>query len=100
MDKQGLFQSLGIEHLLDSNNKSGYIQSHSPIDGQFLGSVRPHTPQETSDAIGRAQKAFEYWRYIPAPKRGELIGLYGQMLQQYKEALGTLVTLEMGKILE
>jgi len=52
-----------------------------------------------SAAIGRAQKAFDRWRQVPAPVRGEFVRLIGEELRAHKDDLGLLVTLETGKIL-
>lgn len=75
------------------------LVSFSPIDGRELGRVKSATPAEVSDAIGRAHEAFLTWRNVPAPRRGELVRLFGEELRAGKEALGRLVTQECGKIL-
>lgn len=74
------------------------IDVYSPVDGARLGSVREVTEAEYDRIVGRAQEAFEGWRKIPAPKRGEVVRQLGNRLRERKEALGALVTLEMGKI--
>lgn len=70
----------------------------SPIDGTKIASVRQTTTAEYDRIAGRAQAAFESWRMIPAPKRGEIVRQLGDALRKYKKDLGLLVTLEMGKI--
>lgn len=70
----------------------------SPINGKKIASVAQATPQEYEATAVAAQKAFESWRVLPAPKRGELIRQLGNALREYKAELGALVTLEMGKI--
>ncbi len=50
--------------------------------------------------IAKAVEAFQAWRDVPAPRRGELVRLFGEELRANKEALGRLVTLEAGKILQ
>jgi len=77
----------------------GNLAVVSPIDGTQIGSVRMHTAQEASAAIARAQDAFMAWRNVPAPRRGELIRLFGEELRAEKETLGRLVSVETGKIL-
>ncbi|MCS6821506.1 MAG: aldehyde dehydrogenase family protein [Microscillaceae bacterium] len=72
----------------------------SPIDGQFLASVAFADEKEYEYVITTAQKAFPIWQQIPAPKRGEIVRQIGNKLRLYKEPLGKLVTLEMGKILQ
>ena len=79
---------------------TGDIEVRSPIDGRLLGRVQSNTKAEVEAAVGRAQAAFEEWRTVPAPKRGELIRVYGNILREKKEALGRLVTLEAGKIVQ
>jgi len=75
------------------------LKSVSPIDGELLATVRTATPEQYERAIERAQAAFEKWRTIPAPKRGEIIRQLGNALRDAKADLGRLVTLEAGKIL-
>jgi len=70
----------------------------SPINGQALATVQTHTVVDARHAIAQAQTAFESWRNTPAPGRGELIRLLGEELREHKDALGTLVSLEVGKI--
>ncbi|HPI62540.1 MAG TPA: aldehyde dehydrogenase family protein, partial [Alphaproteobacteria bacterium] len=79
---------------------TGILSVHSPIDGQLMGRVTPHTAEQASQIIKNAQIAFQACRQLPAPKRGELIQLFGQELKNSKEILGRLITMETGKILE
>src|SRR4051794_11207471 len=74
------------------------IKSVSPIDGKALGAVRQATPAEYEQAMQQAVAAFQKWRTLPAPKRGEIIRQLGNALREAKKDLGTLVTLEAGKI--
>jgi aldehyde dehydrogenase (NAD+) len=70
----------------------------SPIDGRELGSV-PCTPLESlASVIEQSQRAFEAWREVPAPQRGELVRLFGEELRAAKKTLAALVTEEAGKI--
>jgi aldehyde dehydrogenase (NAD+) len=55
--------------------------------------------QEAEAAIANAQQAYEKWRVVPAPVRGELVRLLGEVLRENRAQLGQLVTLESGKIL-
>ncbi len=73
---------------------------HSPIDGQVLATVRMATLADYETVMQKAQEAFATWRHVPAPKRGEIVRQIGDKLRKYKEPLGKLVTLEMGKILQ
>jgi aldehyde dehydrogenase (NAD+) len=73
------------------------LASYSPIDGQVIASVIQATAEEYEAVMQKAQEAFNRWRMVPAPKRGLIIGEIGAALREYKEPLGKLVTLEMGK---
>jgi aldehyde dehydrogenase (NAD+) len=73
------------------------IDSYSPVDGTFIGSVDTTTRENYEKAIQTAHEAFLKFRMIPAPKRGELVRQFGDKLRQYKEPLGKLVSYEMGK---
>src|SRR5262249_32556823 len=88
---------LGLE---SAKPKGGDLVVRSPIDGSELALLKSHTPAQVSAAIGKTQDAFHAWREVPAPKRGELIRLFGEELRAAKAALGELVTIETGKILE
>ncbi|MFH1417155.1 MAG: aldehyde dehydrogenase family protein [Planctomycetota bacterium] len=70
----------------------------SPINGKVIASVKQATPEEYEQTMVAAQKAFEGWRTVPAPRRGELVRRLGNALREYKAELGALVTIEMGKI--
>lgn len=74
------------------------IESINPTTGELLGRVRSATAADYERVIVAARKAFEQWRVVPAPKRGEAVRLIGEELRAHKSALGSLVTLETGKI--
>ena len=76
---------------------TGDLASHSPIDGAPIGRVAPGDP---GLACAAALAAFEQWRQVPAPSRGELVRLLGEELRAAKEPLARLVTLECGKIVQ
>ncbi len=106
MDKNFL-QELGLQKEnagtstgMTSSNSGQYIESHSPVDGAFIGSVSQTTREEYDKVIETAQTAFQTWRKVPAPKRGEVIRQYGEALRKHKDALGRLVSYEMGKSLQ
>jgi aldehyde dehydrogenase (NAD+) len=71
---------------------------YSPIDGKLLASLRKDSKSEINQKISDAEETFKVWRSIPAPKRGELVRIFGEELRIHKENLGRLVTLECGKI--
>lgn len=85
---------------LKSTNSGNYIDSYSPVDGALIGSVSQTTPEEYEHVIATAQQAFLTWRMMPAPKRGEIVRQYGNELRKHKDALGRLVSYEMGKSLQ
>lgn len=72
---------------------------YSPIDGEHIVTLRVDTADEVDAKIGLAHKAFQTWRDVPAPQRGELVRRFGQALRDHKEELAQLVTWECGKIL-
>src|SRR5471032_562826 len=74
------------------------LHSRSPITGDALGSVAQVSADEAKAVIARAHDAYLVWRRVPAPRRGELIRLFGEELRLHKQTLGRLVTLETGKI--
>ena len=76
------------------------IQSFSPVDGALIGAINGADPEEVEQVIAKAQSAFAAWRLVPAPQRGEVVRQIGEELRLHKEALGTLVSYEMGKSLQ
>ncbi len=81
-----------------SNGKD--LESFSPVDGKKIADVNKATSENYKKVVSTAQKAFESWRLIPAPQRGEVIRQMGQKLREAKEPLGKLVSYEMGKSLQ
>ena len=79
---------------------TGDMRSRSPIDGRVLAHVPVTSESSLGDAIARAKSAQLRWQSVPAPRRGELVRLYGNTLRETKSALGMLVTLETGKLLQ
>ena len=75
----------------------GPMPSHSPVTGEVVGGLTPHTAAQTDAAIRQARAAFAAWRLVPAPQRGELVRLLGEELRAAKADLGTLVSIEAGK---
>lgn len=83
-----------------STSSKNFQPSPSPVDGNLIGAVSTTTPKEYEKVIRTAEKAFEIWKLIPAPKRGEIVRQYGEALRKYKDPLGRLVSYEMGKSLQ
>ena len=73
--------------------------SFNPTDGSELGRVRLAAEGDYDEVLRAATQSFERWRMLPAPQRGEIVREIGDELREAKDELGTLVTLEMGKIL-
>jgi aldehyde dehydrogenase (NAD+) len=74
------------------------IESLNPATGEVIARVRCATEADYEAVIASARQAFEHWRTVPAPKRGELVRQIGDELRRHKDALGSLVSLETGKI--
>lgn len=85
---------------LKSTNSGEYIESYSPVDGSLIGSTSVTTKKEYEKIVKTAQKGAVKWRNIPAPQRGEIVRQYGEALRENKDALGRLVSFEMGKSLQ
>lgn len=73
------------------------IDSYSPVDGSLIASVNSATEAEYEACVLKAQEAFKTWRMKPAPLRGEIVRQLAEELRANKEALGKLVSYEMGK---
>jgi aldehyde dehydrogenase (NAD+) len=97
MDITLLCEHLGVD---ERSLADGDLQVVSPIDGNVIARARSTPAGDTVAAVGRAQEAFAVWRSVPAPRRGELIRQFGQVLREQKDSLGELVTIECGKILQ
>ena len=97
MDDGAIFEALELGSAVRTGGK---LQVRSPIDGREIARVRTDTAKTLDAKIARAEKAFRAWRSVPPPRRGELIRLMGEELRRAKQPLGSLVTLECGKILQ
>ena len=78
----------------------GAHKVHSPIDGAEIGTVAFDDANAVAHKVAGSAAAFGVWREVPAPRRGELVRLFGEELRANKDSLGRLVTLEAGKILQ
>ncbi|MFL9966275.1 aldehyde dehydrogenase family protein [Paraburkholderia sediminicola] len=96
MDASTILADLGIAHAA----QAGDLAVHSPITGNLIGRVAVNTVAEVDTALALAKQAYTTWRNVPAPRRGELVRLLGNRLRDKKQALGSLITLETGKILQ
>jgi aldehyde dehydrogenase (NAD+) len=105
--REGILSKLGIESSHPGASHGPWLDtggeeliSFDPADGSELGRVRMAVEEDYDDVVYEASKAFEKWRMVPAPKRGLLVRDIGEELRKYKQELGALVTLEMGKSLQ
>ena len=73
------------------------IESFSPVNGKLIAKVQCATDEHYEQVIASAEEAYLVWRDMTAPARGEVIRLLGNALREYKDALGSLVSYEMGK---
>jgi aldehyde dehydrogenase (NAD+) len=96
MKISALLQELSVD--LRKYSGSGF-SVYTPLDGSKLATLRMDKVADVDEKVKNANLAFKAWREIPAPRRGELVRLYGEELRAHKEALGKLVTLECGKII-
>ncbi|QWF15295.1 L-piperidine-6-carboxylate dehydrogenase [Lysobacter capsici] len=76
---------------------AGVLEPVNPTDGEVLARVQASSQSDYDTIVERAQAAFAVWRTTPAPRRGEAIRLCADALRKHKDALGSLVALEMGK---
>lgn len=76
------------------------IDSFSPVDGHLIGAVVEADDAAYENIIQQAQEAWLIWRNWPAPRRGEIVRQVGEALRKEKDALGRLVSYEMGKSLQ
>lgn len=107
MDTRALLDRLGLQGEVIEGIGGGpepwrgegpLLASLNPASGQVIAQVRTATAAQTEALIGQAQRAFDRWRTIPAPRRGAMVRDLGEALRRKKSDLGALVALEMGKI--
>ncbi|MGZ5262678.1 MAG: L-piperidine-6-carboxylate dehydrogenase [Kaistella sp.] len=76
------------------------LESYSPTDGKLIAKIKSANTEDYNKVIETAKSAYQEFRMIPAPKRGELVRQFGLKLREYKDDLGKLVSYEMGKSLQ
>lgn len=76
----------------------GSLPVFTPVDGSEIARVHVHSVNDADAMIAKAKAAFQQWRLVPGPRRGELVRILGEELRAEKQNLGRLVTLECGKI--
>ena len=97
IDKENFGASIGPGHWSETKD-AGTIDSCNPSTEELIGSVYQCNKDDYAKVVKASIEAFEHWRTVPAPERGQLIRLLADALRDNKDALGSLVALEMGKI--
>ena len=95
--KENYGSCIGGEGWLETRNL-GEFKSINPTNGDQIASVYKCSDQDYEKVVKYSSEAFKEWRKVPAPVRGQLIFEMGNKLREHKDALGSLVSLEMGKI--
>jgi aldehyde dehydrogenase (NAD+) len=90
-----LLKTLGVE---THAYQGGDHAVHSPIDGSQIAAISLESAEAVPGKVALAHQAYLAWRDVPAPRRGELVRLFGEVLREYKTQLGELVSIEAGKI--
>jgi aldehyde dehydrogenase (NAD+) len=91
-----ILSRLGVS--LPETTSGGAIVARSPITGGELARIPAHTRDDVAAIVTDAQTAFEAWRSVPGPVRGQLVRELGELLREHKDDLGALVSIEAGKI--
>ncbi|HXC68202.1 MAG TPA: aldehyde dehydrogenase family protein, partial [Nitrospiraceae bacterium] len=89
--------STGV-HWWASGKNTSLLESVNPATGEPIAKIRPCSADDYEHIVRESVAAFQQWRLVPAPKRGELVRLIGAALREHKDLLGSLVSLEVGKI--
>ena len=108
IEKFWMFEHLGLEtenqgtwsgsHGWSGGPEDGVVESLSPASGKPIGNVYAASLGDYENVMSSAVEVAKEWRKVPAPRRGELVRLCADELRKHKDALGSLVALEMGKI--
>jgi aldehyde dehydrogenase (NAD+) len=108
MNTKKILAALGIDKVNEGTSTGSKwlkstganLDSFSPVDGKLIASVKQTSAKDYEKVVAKAQDAFQEWRMIPAPKRGEIVRQFGDALRKQKDNLGALVSYEMGKSLQ
>lgn len=105
MNREHVLDALGISNVTSGAYAAGWregggvtIDSIDPTTQEPIATVRQADGADYEAAVVASQEAFHEWRMIPAPERGQYVRRIGNALRSYKEPLGALVSMEMGKI--
>ncbi|MFN7440070.1 MAG: aldehyde dehydrogenase family protein, partial [Phycisphaerales bacterium] len=102
-----LLQTLGVTNdprfvapaAIGKNARRDIVASENPATGEVLGGVRLDDAEAYERTVSRLAAGFRAWRSVPAPTRGQVVRAIGEEIRTHRQALGRLVTLEVGKIL-
>jgi aldehyde dehydrogenase (NAD+) len=108
MDIKNVLTSLGITDInpgvssgsVDLLSDGVLLNSYSPNNGRLIAQVAGGSAEDYKKLVTQAKEAFAYWRSVPAPQRGEIVRQIGNAFRKNKDALGHLVSYEMGKSLQ
>jgi aldehyde dehydrogenase (NAD+) len=106
--RNDVLSSLGIEEVNSGASFGPWIESpgggelasYDPGDGSAIARVRMAAASDYDEVVSNAQRALLKWRMVPAPQRGLIVREIGEELRKFKNDLGALVSIEMGKILQ
>ncbi|MCF8231067.1 MAG: aldehyde dehydrogenase family protein [Bacteroidales bacterium] len=96
LDQELLYGACTGQNWLETGGKK--VESVSPADGETIGTIKLADKEDYEKVMQTAQDAFKKWRIVPAPQRGDIVRQMGLALRENKEALGAIVSYEMGKI--
>lgn len=96
MDLNDLLEKLDLDPGIF---REGDLPVATPITGATIARVRTASAEDLDVAINAAARSFAMWKHEPAPRRGELIRLFGEQVRCHKETLAHVITLETGKVL-
>lgn len=109
MEISKILKELGIEEknygsstgqIWSKGTSEGELKIISPTDGKYIASVYQASAKDLDNIMNTSDEAFKMWRKMPAPQRGEIVRQIGVRLRDHKNALGTLVSYEMGKSIQ
>jgi aldehyde dehydrogenase (NAD+) len=95
---ESLLAKMGVK--LPEQGQGDILRASTPIDGSQLAVVKALSADQAEQAIAMAQQRFQSWRNVPAPRRGEVVRQFGDLVRLHKNTLGEIVSLETGKILQ
>ena len=100
-------QKLGIQPINEGTSTGNnhfsngeLLASYSPVDGKLIAKVKTTSATDYETVMQSATAAFKTFKLMPAPQRGEIVRQFGEKLRKNKDALGKLVSYEMGKSLQ